>query len=129
VEEEKKGGFGGPTGLALLIAVIALVLALIAIVRGGPTQAELQNMMQAQFDSFSQQLISQFKISMDKIQKLERELKVLEIQKTRARLKELEPQLTDEQKTELMKIYRSLDALEASLSGKPAAPQAPAAEQ
>jgi len=116
--EEHGGRMGGSSGLALLIAVIALILALIALVRGGPTQAELQNMMQVQFDSFSQQLISQFRVSMDKIQKLERELKILEIQKTRARLRDMEPQLTDEQKAELQKIYRSLDAIEASLGGK-----------
>lgn len=111
-EKEKKTVFGGQQTLPLVLAILALLIALVAVFKGGTTKKELQ----ALADAFSKQIVQ---LSVDKIQKFENEMKALEIKKIRLTLKELEPELTDAQQVELQKIFESLNVLEMQLSGGP----------
>jgi len=109
-EKEKKETFGGQQTLPLVLAILALLIALVAVFKGGTTKKQLQVLA----DAFSKQIVQ---LSVDKIQRFENEMKAVEIKKIKLTLKELEPELTQPQQQELQKVYQSLDDLEAQLSG------------
>lgn len=109
-EKEKKIALGGQQTLSLVLAILALLIALVAVFKGGTTKKELQTLA----DAFSKQIVQ---LSVDKIQKFENEMKALEIRKVKLTLKQLEPELTEVQQAELKRIYELLDVLEAQLSG------------